>query len=70
MRWKRSRIAVAAAAAAVGLTTVALAVAAAPQQMIFKSGAKVRVLAPTPQSTVRRNAVSTDVSITHFRLDC
>jgi hypothetical protein len=67
---KRSRIAVAIAAALAGLTTVALAVAAAPQQMIFKSGAKVRVLAPTPRSTVRRNTVPTDVSITHFRLNC
>ena len=70
MRLKRSRIAVAIAVAVAGLTTVALAVAAAPQQMPFHSGAKVRVLAPTPQSTVRRNAVSTGVSITHFRLNC
>lgn len=70
MRLKRSRMAVAIAAAVAGLTAVALAVASAPQQMIFKSGAKVRVLAPTPQSTVRRTAVSTDVSITDFRLNC
>ena len=70
MRLKRSRIVVAIAAAVAGLTAVAFAVAAAPQQMIFKSGANVRVLGPTAQSTVRQNAVSTDVSITHFRLNC
>jgi hypothetical protein len=38
--------------------------------MGFDSGARVRILAPTQQPTVRRNAVSTAVSITHFRLDC
>lgn len=70
MRLKTSRVAVPIAAAFVGLTTVALAVAAAPQQMIFKSGAKVRVLAPAPGGTVRGNVVSSDVSITHFRLNC
>ncbi len=70
MRLKTSRLAVAVAAALVALTTVALALAAAPQQMIFNSGAKVRVLAPTSQATLRRNAVSTAVSITNFRLNC
>jgi hypothetical protein len=70
LRLKRSRMAVAIAAAVAGLTTVAFAVAAAPQQMIFKSGAKVRILAPTPQSTVRSNAVPTDVSISNFGLNC
>jgi hypothetical protein len=58
------------AAASIGLTAVALAVAAAPQQMTFDSGAKVRILAPTSHATVRQNAVSTAVSITRFRLDC
>jgi len=67
---KTSRLAVAVAAALVALTTVALALAAAPQQMIFNSGAKVRVLAPTSQATLRRNAASTAVSITNFRLNC
>jgi hypothetical protein len=70
LRLKTSRLAVAVAAALVALMTVALAVAAAPQQMGFDSGAKVRVLAPTSQATVRQNAVSTAVSITHFRLNC
>jgi hypothetical protein len=70
LRLKTSRLAVAVAAALVGLTTVALAIAAAPQQMPFNSGAKVRVLAPTSQATVRSNAVSTAVSITRFRLNC
>jgi hypothetical protein len=67
---KTSRLAVAVAAAFVALTTVALAIAAAPQQMKFNSGAKVRVLGPTPQRTIRSNAVATDVAITHFRLNC
>ncbi len=70
MRLKTSRLAVPVAAALVGLTTVALAVAAAPQRMIFSSGAKVRILAPASQATVRRNAVSTAVAITNFRLNC
>jgi hypothetical protein len=70
LRLKTSRLAVAVAAALAALTTVALAIAAAPQQMGFDSGAKVRVLAPTSQATVRRNAVSTAVSITKFRLNC
>jgi hypothetical protein len=70
LRLKTSRLAVAVAAALVGLTTVALAVAAAPQQMPFNSGAKVRILAPMPKATVRANAVPTTVSITHFRLNC
>ena len=70
MRLKSSRIAVPVGAALVALTSVALAVAAAPRQMMFKSGAKVRVLAPRPRAKVSRSAVSTDVSITHFRLDC
>jgi hypothetical protein len=67
---KTSRLAVAVAAALAGLTAVALAIAAAPQQMGFDSGAKVKVLAPISQATVRSNAVSTAVSITKFRLDC
>ena len=70
MRLKTSRLAVSVAAALVGLTAVVLAVAAAPQQMTFDSGAKVRVLAPTSPATVGRNAVSTAVSITKFRLNC
>jgi hypothetical protein len=70
LRLKTSRLAVPIAATVVGLTTVALAVAAAPQQMTFKSGAEVRILTPTSQTTLRRNVVSTDVAITHFRLDC
>jgi hypothetical protein len=68
LRLKTSRIAVA-AVGAVGLTTVAVALAA-PQQLEFRSGAKVRILAPTSQATFRRNAVSTAVSITKFRLNC
>jgi hypothetical protein len=70
LRLKTSRVAVPLAAVAVGLTTVAFAVAAAPQQMRFNSGAKVRILAPSRQATIRRNAVPTAVSITNFRLDC
>jgi hypothetical protein len=67
---KTLRVAVSAAVAAVGIGIVALAVAAAPQQMPFHSGAKVRILAPTPRAIIHGNAVSTSVSITHFRLDC
>ncbi len=70
MRLKPFRAAVPAAAALIGLTTFAFAVAAAPPPMTVNTGAKVRVLAPTPQATVRGNAVSTAVSITNFRLNC
>jgi hypothetical protein len=70
LRLKRSRVAIPVAAALVGLTTVALAAAAAPPPMTVHTGAKVRILAPSPQTTVRANAVSTAVSITRFRLDC
>jgi hypothetical protein len=67
---KTSRIAVPLAAVSVGLTTAALAVAAAPQRTDFNSGATVRIVAPAPQATIRRNAVPAAVSITHFRLNC
>jgi len=70
LRWKTSRLAATVTAALVGLTTVALAVAAAPQPMTFDSGAKVRVLAPTPKTVVRANTVPTAVSITRFRINC
>ena len=70
MRLKTSRIAVPVAASLIGVATVALPVAAAPQQQTYRSGAKVSILAPTPQATVRRNAVPTAVSIKNFRLKC
>jgi hypothetical protein len=70
LRPQTSRVAVTVAAAAVGLTAVALAVAAAPHRMTVDTGAKVRVLAPTPKAVVRGNAVPTAVSITNFRINC
>ena len=70
MRLKTSRVAASVAAAVAGVTTVALTTAAAQPPMTVNTGAKVRVLAPTPRNTVRSNGVSTAVSITHFRLDC
>ena len=70
MRLNTSRIAVPVAASLIGVATVALPVAAAPQRQTYRSGAKVRILAPTPRATVRRNAVPTAVSIKNFRLKC
>jgi len=69
LRLKTSRVAAPVAAALIGLTTVALAVAA-PSGMTVDTGARVRVLAPAPQATIRGNTVSTAVSITNFRLNC
>jgi len=69
LRLKTSRVAAPVAAALIGLTTVALAVAA-PSRMTVDTGARVRVLAPAPQATIRGNTVSTAVSITNFRLNC
>jgi hypothetical protein len=70
VRWKTRRAAIIVGAAFTGLTTVALAIAAAPPMMTVDTGAKVRVLKPTPSSVVRSNSVSTAVSISDFKLNC
>ena len=69
MRWKSSRVAISALGGLGGLTIAALA-AAAPPMMTVHTGAKVRVLKPTPSTTVTANSVGTAVSIKHFKLDC
>lgn len=70
MRLNSSRIATAAAVASFsGLSLAALA-GAAPPMMSVHTGAKVRILKPTPATTETANSVPTGVSITHYKLDC
>jgi hypothetical protein len=51
------------------LAAAAIALASNPP-MMFHSGAKLKVLAPTKGSTLAANAVSTRLSIKGFRIDC
>src|SRR5919197_5611861 len=67
---KTPRAAVATAAGLVALTAVALAVAAVPSSTTVRTGAKVRVVRPTPSTVVAGNTVKTAVSISRFKLDC
>jgi hypothetical protein len=53
-----------------GLTIAGLAAAAPPPMMTVHTGAKVKVLRPTPSAVVTGNNVQTAVSITHYKLDC
>jgi hypothetical protein len=69
IRWSRTRIAAAVLAAigAVYGTAVALG---APPMMTVKTGAHLKVLSPKTGLTLAGNALSTGVSITHFKVDC
>jgi hypothetical protein len=69
LRWKTSRLWITAAATLTGLTIAGLA-AAAPPMMTVHTGAKLKVLKPTPSTVVTGNSVQTAVSITHYKLDC
>jgi hypothetical protein len=55
---------------AAAVAALAGAALAAPPMMSVHTGAKVRVLKPTPSSAVTGNSVATTVSITRFKLDC
>jgi hypothetical protein len=69
MRWKRTRLGVAALAVlgAVYGTAVALG---APPMMTANTGAHLKVVSPKTGLTLTGNTLSTDVKITHFKVDC
>jgi hypothetical protein len=69
MRSKAARIGVAAIGVAAALYGAAVAIGA-PPMMSVHTGAKLRVLAPTPQTIVTANSVATGVSLSNFKLDC
>ena len=68
MRWKTRRV-VLAAGAVCALAAVAVALGAPPMKTV-NTGAKLRVLKPTPSTVVTANSVPTAVSITRFKVDC
>ena len=70
MRRRRGRIAVATTAAICVAYGTALAFGAQPPMMTVDTGAKLKVLAPSSGTTLADNALSTRVSITHFKVDC
>lgn len=44
--------------------------AAAPPMMMANTGAKLRVLSPKPGAVITGNSISTQVAISHFKLNC
>ena len=69
MRWNRGRIA-AAAVAALGAAYGAAVALGAPPMMTAHTGAHLTVLSPKNGFTLTGNTLNTDVSITHFKVDC
>jgi hypothetical protein len=69
MHWRPAKIGVAllAAVGAVYGTAVALG---APPMMTANTGAHLKVLSPSNGFTLTGNTLNTDVSITHFKVDC
>lgn len=69
MRWSKSRIGVA-AIAVVGAAYGAAVALGAPPMMTANTGAHLKVLSPQNGFTLTGNTLNTDVSITHFKVDC
>jgi hypothetical protein len=69
MRWSKSRIGVA-AIAVLGAVYGAAVALGAPPMMTADTGAHLKVLSPTNGFTLTGNTLPTDVSITHFKVDC
>lgn len=69
MRWSKSKIGVAAIAAVGAAYGAAVAIGAQPM-MTVNTGAHLRVLSPRNGFTLTGNTLNTDVSITHFKVDC
>lgn len=67
--WNLRRVAIATGVVASTLTVVAVALGA-PPMMTVHTGAKLRILNPTPNNVVTANSVPTDVSISNFKLNC
>jgi hypothetical protein len=70
MRWSKTRIGVAAIAVLGGVYGTAVALAGNPPMMTADTGAKLKVVTPRTGTTLTGNALSTGVSITHFKVDC
>jgi len=71
MRSTPARLGVALVAGAGALVAVAIALATNPPPMMTAhTGAKLKVLSPKTGTTLTANALSTLVSITHFKVDC
>ncbi len=71
MRSKPARLGIAVVAGAGTLVAVAIALAGNPPPMMTAhTGAKLKVVAPKKGTTLTANALSTLVSITHFKVDC
>ncbi len=70
MRWSKARIGVAAVAVLGVVYGAAAALGAPPPMMMAHTGAKLSVLGPKNGTTLTGNALSTLVSITHFKVDC
>src|SRR5579859_7160307 len=69
MGWSRTRLAAAGIAALATAYGAAVALGA-PPMMMAHTGAHLKVLAPTNGFTLTGNTLNTDVSITHFKVDC
>ena len=69
MRWSKSRIGVA-AIAVLGAAYGAAVALGAPPMMTANTGAHLKVLSPQNGFTLTGNTLKTDVSITHFKVDC
>ena len=69
MRWNRGKIAAAAVAVLGGAYGAAVALGA-PPMMTANTGAHLKVLSPQNGFTLTSNTLNTDVSITHFKVDC
>ena len=69
MRWNKLRIGVA-AIAVLGAAYGAAVALGAPPMMTANTGAHLKVLTPKTGFTLTGNSLATDVSITHFKVDC
>jgi hypothetical protein len=69
MHWRPAKIGVA-LLAAVGAVYGAAVALGAPPMMTANTGAHLKVLSPNNGFTLTGNTLNTDVSITHFKVDC
>jgi hypothetical protein len=69
MRWSKTRFGTAAIAVLGTVYGTAVALGA-PPMMTANTGAHLKVLSPAKGFTLTGNTLSTDVAITHFKVDC
>src|SRR5262245_24219667 len=70
MRWSKTRLGAAAVAVLGAVYGTAVALGSSPPVMTANTGAKLKVVAPKTGTTLTGDALSTRVSITHFKVDC